>query len=164
MSDSKTIVVDQNEHEVLELKARRYDEGQLPDDRVAIGREELQELRHKAEQFDLQQRLPANQVLIDRERLLELRFAAAQYEDNRIGKRTMNDLNAAYRVGWVAGYGLAVAAHIEEKDNVGTPLCNVHTSWANYVPNWVDVANLGEHWKKGWDAGLAFGKLVEEVR
>jgi hypothetical protein len=92
-------------------------------------------------------------VKVAPEYLFELRCKAAQHDDNRLGKRTMSDLSAAYRVGWVAGFGLALAARVEAVGE-GTPYSDVHTAWTNYVPSWVDVAELGEHWKRGFDHGM----------
>lgn len=130
MSDSKTIVVDQDEFMVLSLKAERYDRGELP--------------------------ATSHMVAVERSTLMELRSKAAQHEENRLGGRTMRDLNAAYRVGWIAGFGLAAAKQVEDTGE-GTPMCDVHTAWTNYVPKWVDDAELGEHWKQGFDSGMAGG-------
>ncbi|MFC4004941.1 hypothetical protein ACFS2C_23495 [Prauserella oleivorans] len=48
-----------------------------------------------------------------------------------------NDRDAAYRIGWVAGYGLGMATQSSD----ATPYHDMHTPWSNYVPAWIDEAD-----------------------
>jgi len=72
----------------------------------------------------------------------------------------MRDINAAYRVGYVAALGL-LAAHITEH---GTPYADVHTPWTNYVPAWVDEAKLQDFWRQGWDKGIKAYLVLADIR
>jgi hypothetical protein len=59
---------------------------------------------------------------------------------------------SAFRVGYVAGYGLGVLG--QSGTNEG-----LHTPWTNYVPAWVDEAQENAEWKRGWDCGFRYGKV-----
>lgn len=70
----------------------------------------------------------------------------------------MSEMNTAYRLGWVAGYGTAV---VREQGPYG----DLRIPWTNYVPAWIDDAdNVNRpgwngkrrhqaEWKRGFDHG-----------
>ena len=48
----------------------------------------------------------------------------------------MGDMEAAYHIGWVSGFGLGAIRTL----GVNAPF-PTHTPWTNYVPAWVDDAD-----------------------
>lgn len=74
----------------------------------------------------------------------------------------MADIDSAFRTGFVAGFGLAAC----KKADGAFPFSDMHTPWTNYVPAWVDAADVecaaSTHrplpyqtaFKMGFDAGM----------
>ncbi len=64
-----------------------------------------------------------------------------------------NDRDAAYRVGYIAGLGLRCA----KNSSVSSPFGDMHTTWSNFVPRWVDEAQLVTVWRDGFSVGIGDG-------
>jgi hypothetical protein len=73
---------------------------------------------------------------------------------------SVREINAAYRVGYIASLGLRAAS----LSDVSTPFADIHTSWANYVPAWVDEAKLEDHWRQGFRDGLSADEVLAEIK
>ena len=59
----------------------------------------------------------------------------------------MNDLRAAKRVGYIAGYGLAVVSGLPTETGEATPYQDAgQTPWPNFCPRWIDDADV---WTSG---------------
>lgn len=79
------------------------------------------------------------------------------------------DRNDARRVGWIAGYGLAMA----RRDNPSV-VVGQYTPWTSFVPGWVPDKQsdpIAVAWLNGWREGMDAGKAewpdfvhLEEVR